>query len=224
MTLPSAITFRGKQLLLLEPHAVDSKPLLRALRNSEAAAISGARILETNSEHPGGIHQLDFVCETRADVRVLEDFFDGRQAAFEGFWVPTWQWEFEFADYDGGSPPFTDYHWIRKCSYSDALFPLGDPYRYLLLLYADRYWVRYVLDVDGDNPVGGLYERLNLQDSAASVGYFDGLPKPFAEAKGVRPLWLRFVRFADDEIVTQELGEDSALVTVRVQELPLETP
>ncbi len=224
MPLPDTLTFRGRPLLLMMPHAVDSRPLGLRARGEVSDVITGARTIETNPATPGGVHQLDFVPETRTDIRLLEDFFDARQGAFEGFWVPTWQWEFEMAPYDGGSDMSHDYFWIRQCGYSAGLFPLGDPYRWLMFLYRDRYWIRYVVDATDDNPVGSRYERLNLSDQAASVNYFDGLPKPWTEAKGVRPLWLRYVRFTDDDLETEELGLESARITFKVVERPGETP
>lgn len=222
MSLPNEITLRGRPLLLMEPHAVDAKPLARTLRGQVAESITGARIVETNPELPGGVHQLDFVCETRADTRFVEDFFDARLGAAEGFWVPTWQWEFEIAPYTE-SDPFTLWVWIRPASYGVGPFALGAPFRYLALLYADAINVYAVSAVTPDHPAGSGYERLTL--TREIEGTFETLvSRPWTEEKGVRPLWLRYVRFADDEIETQELNLDASIVTVRVMELPRETP
>lgn len=222
MPLPNELTFRGRPLLLMEPHSVDSKPLVRSMRGEVAEAITGARIVETKSEIPGGVHQLDFVAQTRADAKFLEDFFDARMGSAEGFWCPTWQWEFEIRDHYEFDA-FQFWVWIRRSGYGPGPYTLGDAFRWLMFLYADTYTIENVIEVTANHPSGTNWERLKLSQQAVTVGGF-GASAPFTEAKGVRPLWLRYVRFADDEIETQELGDVSSLVTVRIAELPRETP
>ena len=221
MSIPTISTFNGRPFLLMEPHSPDSRPLPRSLANTVADVVSGARTLETTSETPGGVHQLDFVCETRADDRALEDFFDACLGSREGFWVPTWQWEFEIVDHDE-SDPHIAWIWIHPSNYSDV-WALGDAYRYLLLLVGNTYAIKKVIGpITEDHPTGTGWERLQVSNLSDGPGWSNA--PPFTEAKGYRPLWMRYVRLADDEIVTQELGEESSLITVRVLELPKESP
>ena len=220
MTIPNSITFRGRPLLLMEPHSPDSRQQPRTVANTPIEVPSGSRMLETNSETPGAIHQLDFVCETRADVRFLEDFFDSCLGAREGFWIPTWGWEFEIVDHDEADPHHA-WIWTKGARYSEV-FALGAGYRWLMLLFADKWAIKKALNVTEDHPAGTGWERIEVSNDSEAFAWAN--TPPFTEAKGYRPLWLRYVRFADDELVVQELGEESEIVTVHMLELPLETP
>jgi hypothetical protein len=214
-------TYLTKPLLLMMPHAVDSKPLVRTASGAIAEAIAGPRVVETVSAPPGAIRQYTFVTESRADTRALEDFFDSCLGAHDGFWMPTWQWEFEIQDRYLHVDGHHDFLWVKGCDYS-ALYALGHAYRHVLLLYADLYAIIEAQSVADNDPGGTTWEKIGYDPSVAGLGAL--VAPPFTEAKGVRPSWLRYVRFADDEIEQVELGDDSAQFTVHVVELPNETP
>jgi hypothetical protein len=220
--IPDVLTVMGRPALVMMPHGVDTRPLAFTVHGDASEAVTGARTIETDSSLPGAVHQLTFVAETRADIRTIEDFFDDRQGAKDGFWVPTWQWEFEIVDHFV-SDPHEFWIWITKSHYGLGSFSLGNPFRYMALLHGDTYWVLRALNVAQDNPTGTGWERVRVEQ-VVDGGLLAAVSPPFTEAKGVRPLWLRYVRLVDDEIETQELGEDSALITISVVELPRETP
>jgi hypothetical protein len=219
MTIPISATYVTRPILLMMPHAVDSKPLVRTASGAAAEAIAGPRVVETVSAQPGAVREYTFVTENRADTRALEDFFDSCLGAHDGFWMPTWQWEFEIQNMYFRQDIGHDFLWILGCGYS-ALYALGHAYRHILMMWEDQYAIIEAQSVADNDPGGTTWEKIGYNPTSMTLS----VSPPFIESTGVRPMWLRYVRFADDEIEAIELGDDSAQFTVHVVELPNETP
>lgn len=226
MPLPAAVTLNafgsgpnGKQLLLMEPHSVISKPQSLLMRGARVEGLSGAGYAETAPVLPNARWEFQYVCATRAEYAALRDFFDDQMGRYGGFFFPTWQWELMVGPY---VPPGTGISVPASAGYADLWFPLGNAYRFLAMLYRDAASIYRVTGVGGGSPPVG-YDTLTF-GASQHVNGGNSATAPWLESTGVRPLWLRYGRFDTDDFEPENdvNGEGAAIVTLPIVELPEE--
>lgn len=223
--LPFSLTGPYSQpLLLLEPQSVDAQPIALGRQGDDVETPQGARVIDAGPAPAIARHDVEFVLETREEIAFLEGFFDARQGKAHGFWLPLWaSWEFDVRGYEepnGGSY----FLWVTRTGYVESFFPLGAAYRQLLLLWGDRY-KNFTIDAAVANDSPGI-DRVHLSGNGdASVAT---IPTDFFHVQprndAYRPLWLRWGRFDQDELVTEELGEGAGRIALSFVELPAEAP
>lgn len=226
MALPWEITgVGGRPILVMEPHGVDSHPNALAMRGTELVVPSGARIIDTDPAPPTARHEFEFIAKNREEVAFLEDFFDARRGKHEAFWFPSSQWEFDVYGYD--MPNFNSYRlWIGRTGYAESIYPLGPAYRQILLTSGDR-WHVHTFDAVTPEVAPGVDElHMTGPLGGNSTPDITGVTGPLAQRDDrYRPLWLRYGRFDQDELVAELLnGEGACRIALAMVELPGEAP
>jgi hypothetical protein len=209
----------------MEPHGVDSHQHALAMRGTEVVVPSGARIIDTAPALPIARYECEFIAKDRDEVAFLEDFFDARQGRAEGFWFPSSQWEFDVYGYD--NPTFGTYTLnVQHTDYAANVFPLGAPFRHLALLYGDR-WGLFTVDAATANSPSAGFDLLHMTgDSHSTLDVpLYGTALSARRNDAYRPLWLRYGRFDQDELVVELVnGDGAARIALAMVELPREVP
>lgn len=213
MSLPWEVSFSGQKLLLMEPDFGPTKPRALLARGASSEVYSGARSIIRDPAFLKDRYTFNYLLADRYEAQFFEDFFDARRGKHESFWFPTWQWEFEPADYYQLVIPYTQLWFKDAAWYREKVFPLGPFYRYFLMLYGDYYAVMRAGSVDAD----AGFERISFTATLVTTD-----PHPFGyfqtqktRNRGVRFHWLRWGRFDMDKLALEYEGE-SARATVNL--------
>jgi hypothetical protein len=226
MALPFEVTGAGgRPALLMEPHGVDSHPNALAMRGTELVVPSGARIINTDPAAAIDRYEFEFRARDRDEVAFLEAFFDARRGKHEGFWLPTTQWEFDL--YGFNQPNFGSYFLnVQHTDYAENVFPLGPAFRRIAITRGDT-WSLFTIDAATPHSPSAGFDLLHMTNDNHSgpdvPGYAVSVNVPRNDS--YRTLWLRYVRFDQDELVAEVMnGEGACRIQLAMVELPREVP
>ncbi len=225
MSIPWEVTGpASKPLLLMQPNVVDGRPNALGRQGETVEIAQGSRFVDTGLAKPTGRTEFVFRCETPAELAFLESFFDARQGKVGAFWVPTWQWEFDFLGYV--EPNAGVYAiWIPRVGYVESFFPLGSQYRQFAILRGTTYRIFTVTSCVA--AVTPTVDRLNCTSTLASAPDLPQVNGPLASRDDTyRMLWLRWARFDQDERTAESINanDGTADLALAVAELPAEVP
>jgi len=212
-------TLQGDPLFAIEPHGAPRNREFQ-IRGDSATYKSGSKSVLVNANAPQPEkREFDFLCMNREEIRQVRDFFLARVGQYEPFWMPTWQWEMEIGDYWAffGSRTISVPSYLE---YADKFFPLGNAYRALAFVYGNKATLFKVGAVGTGSPPPG-YDTLQLTYEESYNGGIS-LSMPWTEARNVRPLWLRWVRFATDDLPREYRADGCANIHLSVMDVPLE--
>lgn len=227
--LPAAVTLDGfgapidgTQVLLMEPNAVTSRPQAHLVRGARVDATSGAGFADKATHQlPNARHEFQFVCETRAELAALRQFFDEMRGRQTAFWFPTWQWEFEIGPLAWGS----SIHSLKTSArFGARYFDESLGYRMWAVLRGERAEIYQAIAINpgdiADPPAGYEWVKNGVTQLVNDGLAADGIVTPYTEEKGVRPLWLRYGRFDSDtfDAEVDVNGNGAAVVTLGIVE------
>lgn len=231
MSLPWSLTLAsaavpgglGGVCLLMMPHRADSQEQPLATAGDVLDVISGARMIDKGPSAAIARHTFEFRCESRAEVAFLEGFFDQQQGKAAPFWFPTWQWEFELTGYT--CTTFTGQVWLNRwesLGFAEH-FAASMGYRKMLIVRGDQHQAHTATAVtESVSPGIDLVDVANNGDGPAVTPMGAG---PSRHDDTYRPLWLRYGRFDQDELIVEEAnGDGAAIIRVALVDLPDEVP
>lgn len=200
-------------IFLLEPNGVSSRPALQLQQGARVDTPSGAGFLDKDPSLPANRYTFEFACETRAERKALERFYDQQRGRELPFWFPTWERNARLV------APGTGTHmlYIANNGY-DALYALGPGFRRWLLLYGDMWTTREVIEAPFVNDPSPGITRLHVAETGEILSGFTP-PSPAVESLGVILTALRWGRFDDDAAVVTDWPNGGGLVTLPILEL-----
>jgi hypothetical protein len=200
------MSIQGFELFDIEPDFA-TLPQIRGNRLADRIAFSEANLLVSyRGKHPTHSLYFDFVLQSAAEIRELEDFFYDRKGKWQPFWVPSWHGEiFQRADLLSSGNSLS----IEPVDYAltweidpDNVFRLGN---YIFLYHQDgTLWTPQVTGVSGTDP-----EVLLLGEAATKDWNVGECVIGF----------LYFVRFLQDELNLSHSGLNAATTKLAMTEI-----
>lgn len=167
---------------------------------------SGMRSFDAASPADSLVRQFEWVCFSRAEVKVLRDFIDTCAGRAVPFWLRTWERDFNMTINSNGR-----FYVVSDVRYASLVFPLGN-YRRHVSIRADSgtFHHRRVINAASN---GNGTETLTIES-----GTFETVSPPGLVS------FLRYSRLDSDEIRIDWEGGAFARAVLPIRELPNEVP
>ncbi len=208
-TLPTPVTYRGEELLTIQPNRTDRSARAESLvaATTGPAGVHGGLVPNAPDVATPETFTLTWTCRTRAELAALEAFLARRAGRRTPFWCPTFRQDARVTA--SGTTSWT----IERSDYVDAFDRLADERN------GADYWVAIgltgtmlparVVSVTDE----GATADLNLSPSIAEAG---------TSAQGVIFSRLELVRLVEDAVTTTYITGAVARIAVSVVSVPRE--
>jgi hypothetical protein len=171
---------------------------------------TGKRTPDEQAPHPSPVRSFVWTCFDRGEIADLVAWLDDRRGRAVPFWLPTYQQDLTLAEDLLEDDSTASILWVR---YTQQLFPNTNGRRHLVL-FAPGLPLEVYGIVDADDPGTFQTETLNLEPAAV---------RDYPAATTILS-FLKLCRLEDDEVEIAWDSRDVAEATIRVREIPDETP
>jgi hypothetical protein len=205
-------TYLGLPVLdLTEPDRADGTVDRHGRRVFELNTQTGARAFDYPGPSDTVVRDFEWVAFSRAEVKAMLDFVDGRRGRAVPFWLRGYERAFNLAFlHILGEYQLT----VEAVDYHSQVFPVGPQRRHMAIRLDSGIYIyrRIIAAVD----LGAGTEGINFAPE-------DGLPEPILSAPGLL-VFMRYCRLDSDEVRVEWSGGDFARCKLPVREIPREVP
>ena len=172
---------------------------------------TGKRVAYEHSPSPAAVRPFTWTAIGRDEITTMRTFIDARIGRAVPFWLPSFQWDLSLSEdlLEGAST--VSLIWVR---YTQQMWGTTGARRHIALWTLNIGNMDYYNVTDANDPLDYITESLSINPVAVQTYDMDTTVISF----------LKLCRLDSDRVTIEYLSGNVAQATIRVRELPLESP
>jgi hypothetical protein len=172
---------------------------------------TGKRTADEHSPSPAAVRPFTWTALGRDEITTMREFIDTRKGQAIPFWLPSFQWDLSLSEDVLEDASTVSVEWVR---YVQQMWGTTGARRHIALWTLNIGSMDYYSVTDSNDPLDYVTESLTI-DPIAVQNY---------DMETTVVSFLKLCRLDSDRVTVEHLSGSVAQATIRVREIPLESP